>query len=886
MTSDSGFDLIGREIGAYRILSLLGAGGMGEVYRARDTRLGRDVAIKILPSTFTSDAERRARFEREARVLASLNHPHIGAIYGLEHADGVQALVLELVEGETLAERLIRGPLSISASLAIGRQIADALDAAHEKGIVHRDLKPANIKITPNGAVKVLDFGLAKATGPSVPHAPTITVDATGDGVILGTVKYMSPEQASGQPVDKRTDIWAFGCVLFEMLTGRPAFDRATFSETVAAIIEREPDWSALPADLSPTVDAYLRRCLQRDPRERIHDIADVRLALEGAFDGPLRDSNHSRRRYRSMTAIAAIVLSGVAASTATLYFRQGVPEPVLTRFEIPTPPTSDPISFALSADGRQLAFVAIAEGTPRIFVRPLDQVTAQPLAGTEGARYPFWAPDGRAIGFFADGKLKRIDLGSTVPQVLADAPSGRGGTWNHDGVIAFAPDVAGDMMRVAATGGTPVAVTRYLQGQGSHRWPQFLPDGRHFVFFMAYGRPDTKGTYVGTLDGGEPTRVLETETAAVYAPPGVLLWIQDGVLVAQRFDPARKVVSDEPITVARTVGLDVGVLRGAFAVSGTGILAHRPGRGERRQLTWVDRAGSPGGTVGPPDWDGQSSPELAPDGRRVAVSRTVRGNPDVYLIDTGGDLQSRFTTNESNEGHPLWSPDGSRVVFRSLRNGPWDLFEKAANGAGHEQPLWVTREHKSPLAWTPDGQILLYAIQYPKTGVDLWALGVDRKSFPVVDTPADEIAGQFSPNGRWVAYQSNESSREEIYVAPFPGPGSRWQVTSEGGSQPRWRPDGKELFYVAPDGRLMAVPIAVGANPQTLERGAPVPLFQTRLASGAGISGLMAKPQYAVASDGRRFLMNVAVEAAAAPPITIVLNWTEEPKRLIPPPN
>ena len=514
-----------------------------------------------------------------------------------------------------------------------------------------------------------------------------------------------------------------------------------------------------------------------------------------------------------------------------------------------------------------------MSEGAPQLWVRPLDQVTAQPLAGTEGASYPFWAPDGRAIGFFADGKLKRIDLRGGGLQELA-AAGGRGGTWNRDDILVFAPGGSEPLMRVMATGGTPVPVTRLAPGQGVHRWPQFLPDGRHFLFLIAYGRTDTNGVYVGTLDGGEPTRVLAADTAAVYAPPGALLWVKEGVLVAQRFDPARKVVSDEVIPVAQAVGVDDSIYRGAFAVSATGVLAHRATRGERRQLTWVDRAGIVRGTVGPPDWEGLGSPELAPDGQRVAVHRTVQGNTDVWLIDTGSDHQDRFTFHASAEHSPLWSPDGSSVVFKSLRNGLWDLFQKAASG-GAEQPLLVTGEPKSPLAWSPGGRVLLYVIQHPKTGLDLWALPLagDRKPFPVVRTPFDETAGQFSPNGRWVAYQSNESRQVEIYVRPFPGPDSEWQVSTAGGSQPRWRPDGKELFYVAADARLMAVPISLGVDPPTLERDAPVPLFRTRLASGANISGPMSTPQYAAASDGR-FLMNVAVEAATAPPITVVLNW------------
>ena len=884
--------LVGQRIGGYEIRSLLGVGGMGEVYRARDPKLGRDVAIKTLPRLFTTDPDRLARFEREARVLASLNHPHIGGIYGFEDASGVRALVLELVEGDTLAERLGKGPIRVSEALQIARQIAEALEAAHEKGIVHRDLKPANIKLTNGGMVKVLDFGLAKADfadpATDVTRSPNATADGTREGVILGTAAYMSPEQAKARPADKRSDVWAFGVVLYEMLTGRPAFDGETISDVLAKVIEREPDWAALPASTPPRLRELLRRCFRKDPKMRLQAIGDARVQIEELISGATEETATAtapaERRTRAVLILAALslVMAAALAIVATRYFRRDVPAPLLTRFEITTPPTTDPISLALSSDGRQLAFVATLEGRPRLWVRPLDQLRAQPLAGTEGASYPFWAPDGRAIGFFANGKLKRIDLGSGGLQELANAPSGRGGTWNRDDVLVFAPDVAGDLMRMMARGGTPTAVARHGSVPGA-RWPQFLPDGRHFLFFV-YGRPQTRGVYIGTLDGAEPTPILAAETAAVYAPPGVLLWVQEGVLVAQRFDPVSHVVGDEPIPVAQAVGMDVGLLRGAFAVSATGVLVHRAGRGERRQLTWVDRAGIALGTVGPDDWEGLANPELAPNEQRIAVNRTVRGNPDVWLIDTGRDLQTRFTFDASSDGHPLWSPDGGRVVFRSLRNGPWDLFWKAASGAGDEQLLLETEEFKSPLSWSPDGQVLLYEIQYPKTGLDLWALplGGDRKPFPVADSPSDETSGQFSPDGRWLAYQSNESKTSQIYVRPFRGSGGPWQVSStEGGSQPRWRPDGRELFYVAPDARLMAVPIAVGTDSQTLEPGAPVPLFRTQLASGAGgnVSGLMSKPQYAVASD-RRFLMNVSVEGATAAPITVVLNWDVALKR------
>jgi len=889
-TDDTFAMRLGQRFGVYQVQARIGRGGMGEVYRAHDTRLGRDVAMKILPRLFTSDPDRLARFEREARVLASLSHPHIGAIYGLEDADGVRALVLELVQGETLGERITRGPIPLNETLTIARQVADAIDAAHEKGIIHRDLKPANIKLTPDGVAKVLDFGLAKAaSGDAVPAnlspSAAMTVGGTQEGVILGTAAYMSPEQARGRSADKRADVWAFGVVLYEMLTGRPAFEGESFSDVLAKVIEREPDWTALPASTPPRLRELLRRCAKRDPRMRLQAIGDARVQIDELISGateetdtvfPVQARAPRNERLAWIVATVSLVITAALAVPATLYLRRVVPEAFLTRFEIPTPPTSDPVSFALSADGRQLAFVATAQGAPRLWVRPLDQVAAQPIAGTEGASYPFWAPDGRTIGFFADNKLKRIDLGSGGPQVLADVSGGRGGTWNRDGVILFGTSGHLPLMRVMGTGGTPLAATRLAPGEGNHRWPQFLPDGRHFLFFGGSGTPDTRVMYVGTLDGGEPKRVLAAESAAIYAPPGALLRVHQGALLAQQFDPERAAVRGDSILVAQGVGVDDGSYRGAFAVSATGVLAHRAARGERRQLTWVDREGIVQGTVGPPDENALSSPELAPDGRRVAVHRTVQTNTDVWLIDIGRDAPIRFTFDARLDVLPAWSPDGLRVVFASLRNGVNELFEKSASSAGDEQPLLVTGEPKTPLEWSPDGKFLLYATQNQKTGSDLWALpmGGDRKPFPVVQTSFDEMGGQFSPDGRWVAYESNESSVVQIYVRPFQGPGGPWQVSTAGGTQPRWRLDGRELFFVAPDARLMAVPIAVGADRHTLDVGTPLPLFRTRLASGANIPvGRESRSQYAVSADGR-FLMNMAVEGATAAPITVVLNW------------
>jgi serine/threonine protein kinase/Tol biopolymer transport system component len=876
----------GDRVGPYEILSVLGAGGMGEVYRARDATLRRDVAIKILPPAFAADPERLARFDREARVLASLSHPHVASIYGLEDAAGGRALVLELVEGETLEERIARGAVPATEALAIARQIADALDAAHEKGIIHRDLKPANITVTPDGTVKVLDFGVAKLQGSDgsrldVTQSPTLTVEGTREGMVLGTAAYMSPEQARGQAVDKRTDIWAFGCVLFEMLTGRSAFAGATVPDTMAAILEREPDWRMLPTATPGTIQRLLQRCLVKDPKRRLHDIADARIELEDTLTAPAPTVLRPRGRSRTPWIIAALAVAvGVFALTAMVYMRRAAPELVVTRLDVVTPSTSDPFSFALSADGRQLAFVANGEKGPQLWVRPLDQVTARPLNGTEGAGFPFWAPDGRAIGFFADSQLKRIDLAGGMPRVLADAPNARGGTWNRDDVIVFAPNTAMALLRVTASpGGTPTPVTRLAADEGSHRFPQFLPDGRRVLFFMTLGQPHTHGVYVVSLDGGEPTRVLAAESAAAYAPPGYLVRVAQGMLVAQRFDAVRATLIGEPIPVAESVGVEEMTSHGAFSVSSGSVLVYRAGASARRQLVWADRTGKVVGGIGTADEAGPNSPEVSPNGQRVAVHRTVQGNADVWLTDLARGATSRFTTDPAFDGNPVWSPDGSQIVFESLRRGGLDLFQKAANGAGEEQPFLVNAQEKTPFDWSPEG-FLLYTVRdsVTKTGSTLWAAPVtgDRQPFPVLQSSFETTQGQFSPDGHWLAYTSSESGHGyEVYIRPFRETGgSQTQVSTAGGSQPRWRRDGTELFYLASDGQLMAVPIRVVSERRALDVGTPVALFQTRLIVGA-ISvraGFDARMDYAVARDGR-FLLDMSVDDTS--PITVVQNWT-----------
>jgi serine/threonine protein kinase/dipeptidyl aminopeptidase/acylaminoacyl peptidase len=879
----------GAQLGSYEILALLGVGGMGEVYRAHDTKLNREVALKVLPSEFASDPERMGRFKREAQLLASLNHPNIAAIYGLEECAGVRALVMELAEGPTLAERISRdrSPIPLEEALPIARQIAEALEAAHEKGIIHRDLKPANIKVTPEGTVKVLDFGLAKALegdGEAVAaggaDSPTLSLAATQAGVLLGTAAYMSPEQARGGAVDKRCDIWSFGVVLFEMLAGKKVFAGETNSDTLAAVLRSEIDWNLLPRDTPSSIRTLLRRCLTKDRKQRLQAIGEARIAIAEYLDHPADTADlepvslASRSKLRLAWGVSFLLLVA-ALALGVLYFRQTPVEAPETRFEVMTPPTSSPASLALSPDGRRLVFVASAEGQARLWLRPLDQVTAQPLAGSEGASYPFWSPDSGAIGFFAGGKLKRVDIAGGVPQVLASASAPAGGTWNRDGVIVFAPTALSPLYRVPASGGEPVAITRLDPRQWGHRFPQFLPDGRHLLL-LVWG--SDQGIYLASLDSTETRRLVAADTAAVYAPPGNLLFMRQGTLVAQHFDAARGELAGDPVPVADSVASDSVSNIGGFSVSETGMLAYRvSGGADRRLLAWFDRTGKEIGTLGAADENDLLAPELSPDARRVAVNRTVQGNTDVWLIDAARGVPSRFTFDPAFDGYPIWSPDGSRIVFASSRKGSYDIYQKPSNGAGNDELLLRSSLNKYPNDWSPDGRFLLYMQMDPKTGFDLWVLPLfgERKPFPYVNTSFNENVGQFSPDGRWVAYESDESGRFEVYVQPFPGPGGKWQVSTGGGIEPRWRRDGKELLYIAPDGKLMAVPIQ-GAG-QTLEAGAAVALFQTRI-EGGGQYG--AKQQYAVAPDGQRFLINITADESTASPITIVTNWARTLKK------
>jgi len=864
--------LVGQRLGSYTVQALLGIGGMGEVYQAHDSTLGRDVALKILPDLWHGDADRRARFDREARVLASLNHPNVGAIYGVQDSDGVKALVLELVEGETLAERILhqrpRRGLPIDDVTAIAAQIIDALEAAHERGIVHRDLKPGNIKITPDGRVKVLDFGLARAVSiesisPALVHSPTVTA-ATQGGVLLGTAAYMSPEQARGRTVDKRTDIWAFGCVLYEMLTGTSAFGGDGVTEVIANVIKGGPDLSVLPNGTPAALRLCVQRCLQKDLRQRFHDIADVRIALEGAFaiatgdrSTPRGRSSYARLAYTGW-AVAACVAITTGAVLVPLVKRTPSPGPE-TRLQIVTPPTSDPASIAMSPDGRSVAFSG-GRGRP-VWLRRLESDAATPLIGTASGTMPFWSPDNRSIGFFADGVLKRIDLDSNFVRTLAAAPQPRHGAWNADGTIVFGAGSVGPLYRVPADGGNVQPATRLLPGQTNHRWPQFLPDGQRFLLF-SLGTGEVRGLYLGSLADTNVRRVSDRESAYAFMPRSHLLFARQGALWARRLSDDYTSTQGDLVPVApKVITYMTATGFGAFSASSTGSLAYRPSAGET-QLMWLDRTGRTVVALGQPDDNQLGLVQMSSDGRTAALERMVEGNADLWLADTERGVLRRLTTDPGFDGDAIFSPDGSRVLY--VTDGKADVFqmyERRSDGVGDATLVFESAENKNPNDWSPDGRYVLYSSQRVETNLDLMALPLfgERKPFEVARTQFGETDGRFSPNGRWVAYTSTETGQSEIFIQPFPGPGPKSQISVGGGMRARWRRDGQELFYVAPDNRLMSVPITQSGT--NVQAGPPRALFTLATAL-----------DYEVAPDGQRFLATGVVSEAS--PITVILNW------------
>jgi Tol biopolymer transport system component len=786
----------------------------------------------------------------------------------MEESGGLHGLVMELVPGDTLADR---GPLPWVKALTICRQIAEGLEEAHRRNITHRDIKPANVKVTPEGIVKILDFGLAKAMAREqsevdLSELPRVSAIATEEGRILGTLGYMSPEQVRGKAVDKQTDIWAFGCLMYELLTGTHAFHRETLTDTIAAVLEREPDWQALPPATPAAVRDLLRRCMQKDKDRRLRDIGDARIEIEGALAGSTAAAEPSMavssKKHARLAQAIALALASALAVISVLYFNRATPPEI--RVAVITPSTADPTSFAISPDGGRLVFSASNEGTSQLWVRPLDSVAARALAGTEGASYPFWSPDSASVGFFADGKLKRIDILGGAPRVLANAPAGRGGAWNREGTILFTPIASGPLFKVPAAGGEVVAITRLETGQASHHFPQFLPDGRHFIYF-AQGVP-LQGVFAGSLDGGPSKRLADADAAAVVSPSGFLLFARQRTLFAQAFDFKRLEFSGSPFPVAEGAIFDATTRAAGFSAT-SGIVAYRDGSAHpASQLTWLDRSGKIVGDIGAPDPAAlRTDVELSPDGKRVAVTRTVDGNVDVWLIDATRRIPTRFTFEAGADSLPVWSPDGSRLVFASNRKGTWNLYWKLSSGAGADELLLESDQNIGATDWSSDGRFVLFRGVNPQTGYDLWVLPIssDKKPFPFLKTPSQERNGQFSPDGKWIAYQSNESGRFEIYVQPFPVQGGKFQISTSGGAQPRWNKNGKEIFYVSLDSKLISVPVKFIADRQSLEIGTPVALFPVRITASPVSGGN--NQHYAVSPDGQRFLVNLTADEVTA---------------------
>jgi eukaryotic-like serine/threonine-protein kinase len=884
----------GTRLGPYEILAPAGAGGMGEVYRSKDTRLDRIVAIKVLPLEL-STPELRQRFEQEARAISNLSHPNICGLYDVGHQDGVDFLVLEYLEGETLESRLRRGPLPLEQVVRYASEIADALNKAHRQGITHRDLKPDNIMLTKSGA-KLLDFGLAKLRTQPPPVAADLTeltaenTKLTADGVLLGTFQYMAPEQLEGAETDARTDIFALGCVMYEMATGKTAFTGKTRASLIAAILASEPPpISSLQPLTPPALERVVKTCLAKDPDERWQAVHDVKLQLkwiaEGGSQAGTAVTVSEARKWRLLALMATALLLAICIVGVLSYLLRKTPERQVTRSYILPPEnwtylfSSDARGAAvISPDGTQLAFVAQDQsGKQLLWVRPLDSLSGRALSGSDGASYPFWSPDSRFIGFFAEGKLKKIAAAGGVAQSLCDAPNGRGGSWGRKGDIVFAPASRRSIYRVLESGGTAVPVTKVSSSASdSQRWPFFLPDGIHFLYIsgLAGGIPGTVAEInIGSVDGMPPKEVLSNLLNAVYAPPGYLLFVRDGVLMAQPFDPDRLQLTGDALPILESVASNLGFQKAIFSVSENGILAYQAGSGSgfTNDLIWMDRIGKQLAKLG--DTAAYFGPRISPDGKHVAVEIFPPGKSisDLWIYDLARPIKTRLTFDSSVNRRAAWSPDGSRIRFSSSRSGHQQIYEKATNGVGGDELVAPASSGEQVIdSWSPDGKFVAYDAIGTAVGTssEIWILPTsgDRKPSPFLQSKFDQIEATFSPDGKWLAYSSNESGSNEIYLTPFPAKNGKWQVSTNGGSWPAWRRDGKEIFYLRPDKKLMSAEIST--NGITLTIGTAKPLFQTN-------AFLSPNWPFDVAPDGKRFLVNAVSEpTSSARPITLVVNW------------
>jgi Tol biopolymer transport system component/tRNA A-37 threonylcarbamoyl transferase component Bud32 len=884
----------GTRLGPYEILTPLGAGGMGEVYKARDTRLDRTVAIKVLPEHLSQKPQLRERFEREARAVSSLNHPNICTLHDVGQQDGIDYLVMEYLDGETLAARLHKGPLPLEQVLTHAIEIAAALDQAHRHGVIHRDLKPGNIMLTKSG-VKVLDFGLAKI-GAGLKPAPAATMTLTEEGSILGTLQYMAPEQLEGTEADARSDIFAFGAVVYEMATGKKAFEGKSRASVMAAILERQPPPLTTLDPMTPAaLDRVVKKCLAKDPDRRWQSGQDLRDELQwiaegGSLAGVPAPMPVGHGRGKWVWIAVAAVFAVIAGVFALAYFTRKPSEAAVTRFSFDPPVKTAFVQLAVSPDGRRVAFTGrTAKGGSALWLRSLDSFMLQELAGTEGASLPFWSPDGRFLGFTSAGKLKRMDVGGgqSSVQTITSTTVNIGASWSADGVVLFVPVLSGTGIdRVPSSGGTPAPATRLNQARQeiSHRYPYFLPDGRHFLYWALSASEEYTGIYLGSVNasGNQDDRgpLVRTWRRAEYAPPGYLLFLQGTTLYAQRFDANKLRVVGDPQSLPDRISTGQGVTAQArFSVSPSGVLAYQeaaplPGS----HIVYLDRAGKQLREIAAPR--GASGPSLAPDERRLVVAGiNDRDMGDIWVIDLERGASSRLTASSGSNGSPIWSPDGRRILFRSNRAGVYDLYLKDAGGLSEEELIAKSEYFLAPSDWSRDGRFVIYIEANPKTRDDVWVLPLagDRKPFPFLKTEFSESGGRLAPvpdsQGRqWISYISNETEQFEVYLQPFSGsaseriPGAKLRVSTGGGVNPQWRKDGRELFYVA-DAKLMAVDVRLDAPPQV---GAPHALFELPL----GFTG------YVPLADGRRFLITAPLGEPPAAKINVVLNWQAELKR------